>query len=116
MKEYAGHEAIFLIPNEKLANECSIGLTVQDKIGQFLNERHGAFHIESADIRGFWRGAYDGVYTKFVVAFLGKEKIPELEEFLEAVAQKIGEESIYFRTGTKTWILRPEPNKKYPAI
>lgn len=116
MKKYAGHEAVFLIPSNKLEEMCGNGPTIQNKIEEFLTKRHGAFRIESRDIRGFWKGAYDGVYTKFVVAFVGEEKIPELEEFLEALALKIGHESIYFRAGVKTWILYPEPNKKYPAI
>ncbi|MBI4160661.1 MAG: hypothetical protein HY506_02025 [Candidatus Yanofskybacteria bacterium] len=116
MKESVGQEAIFLIPNGKLANICEGVLTIQDKIHGFLAERHGAFRVEATDIKGFWKGAYDGIYTKFVVAFLGKEKIPELEEFLEAIAQKINEESIYLRTGRQAWILHPDPNKSYPAI
>lgn len=116
MRKYAGHEAVFLIPNDKLGDPCKNGLTVQDNIEKFLTDRHGAFRIESSDIRGFWKGAYDGIYTKFVVAFIGEEKIPELQRFLETLALKIGHESIYFRAGVKTWILYPEPNKKYPAI
>lgn len=116
MKKYAGHEAVFFIPNDKLGRECQNGLTVKGKIESFLTKRHGAFHIKSTDIRGFWKGANDGVYTEFVVAFVGKDRISELEEFLEAIALKINEEGIYFKAGIKTWILYPESNKKYPAI
>lgn len=116
MKKYAGHEAVFFIPNGKLGNPCQNGFTIQTNIEKFLTERHGSFHIKSTDIRGFWKGASDGIYTEFVVAFIGKEKIPELEDFLEALALKMNEDGIYFKAGVKTWILCPEPNKKYPAI
>lgn len=116
MKQSQGEEAVFLIPNGKLASDCGDGFTIQNKVQAFLTHNYGAFRIEASDIRGFWKGAYDGIYTKFVVAFLGKEKIPPLEEFLEALAQKMGEESIYFRAGKKVWLLSPDPDKKYPVL
>lgn len=116
MKEYVGHEAVFLIPNDKLGELCGGGVTIEEKIKRFLTQRHGAFRKEAGDIEGFWKGAYDGVYSKFVVAFVGEDKIPELEEFLEALALKIGNEAIYFRAGVKSWLLRPEPGKKYKPL
>lgn len=96
MKKYReedlGKEAVFLIPLAKID-------PVRQEIHDFLSRNYGSFTLLEGNISGVWRGQLDGPMVLYIVAFVGKERIPALKEFLVEIAKKIGEEWIYIRTG-----------------
>lgn len=110
MKKSIGRAAIFLVPREKLGWDWQ-GKTVEEKIKEFLSENYGGCQKLTADIEGFWEGAYDGIYTQFKVTFLGKEKIAVLDKFLEELTQVTRENCVYEETGEDAWLIYPDGNK-----
>lgn len=117
MKKSLGRPAIFLIPAEKMSYVYSTpGVPIVEKIRRFLTANFGAFQESTEHISGWWNGRFDGDFIQFKVSFLGKNKITMLDSFLEAVANEIGEESIYEETGEDAWEISPDKDKKYPAL
>lgn len=113
MKISLGQDAVFLIPNTKMGFILGDGVNVEEKIKSFLTQHYSSFHIDSRSVEGYWNKSFDGLFTLFVVSFLGKEKIPFLEDFLESLAHFIEEECIYFGAGKYKWLIYPEKDKKY---
>ncbi|MEX1063903.1 MAG: hypothetical protein WD898_01430 [Candidatus Paceibacterota bacterium] len=118
MRVKAGLEANFLIPNDKLdVKYHSVMLRGSETLGNiieaFLSGHFSAYQVVATNIKGFWRGSFDGIYTQFKVAFVGKDRLNDLEGFLEAVAIAIGHECIYLKTGEDVWFVYPEEEKQY---
>ncbi len=99
-EEYLGKPAIFSIPSSKLER-------VEFLIDLFLIENYGHAWSQTPNVKGYWMGKPDGDYTKFEISFVGKEKIPNLKQFLAVIAEKIGEECIYLLTGDDSWYIYP---------
>ncbi|MEK7151175.1 MAG: hypothetical protein AAB784_00470 [Patescibacteria group bacterium] len=95
-EEYLGKPAVFLIPSSKLTR-------IEFSITSFLLKNYGHAWTKSTNVKGYWMGKLDGDYTRFEVSFIGKEKIPNLKNFLANIAYKIKEESIYLLCGSDAW-------------
>lgn len=112
MRTYIGRSATFLIPNIKLGSIFK-NKSIRERIHDFISQHYGSYHIPSEQVLGFWKGAFDGDHTMFVVSFPGKENIPKLEDFLETLAHFMGEEAIFFQAGQENWLIIPEKDKQY---
>lgn len=114
-----GRMAHFFIPAAKwdsyrwtIKDKEDTWRTVKEMIDKFLVNNYNGYTI---------RGPYEGVWRKcegcpamkervieVKVAFVGKERIPTLQEFLAKLCQDIEEECLYLETGEDSWLVYPE--------
>lgn len=102
-----GRMAVFYIPSLKAKN-----IGYETKIRDFLLEEFGACTASLGNFCGWWKSSsrkgvcYDE-HIEFKVAFVGKERIPLLANFLAKVAKALNEECIYLETGEDAWLVYP---------
>jgi len=110
--ESLGRMAIFLLPSVKLMQQSSPGATFEEVIRGFLLSRYGGFTQTAGSISGFWRDQagieHYGEHREFKVGFVGKERIPELQEFLARIAGEMGEQCVYLETGEDAMLIFPD--------
>ncbi len=112
-KQSLGRPASFLIPSLKLKQEWSDEKNVERVIEEYLLANFDGYTAAAGNIFGEWRDpitrkVFYGEHREYSVAFLGKERIPELEKFLATVAHIIDEECLYFTTGEDAWLIYPQ--------
>ncbi|MEK7627737.1 MAG: hypothetical protein AAB397_04120 [Patescibacteria group bacterium] len=110
-KESLGRMAVFLLPSLKLKIRDEKGETIEEKIHQFLLVNFNGYTAATGNIFGFWKNSsgqeFYGEHKEYKVSFIGKERIPILENFLACVAMMIDEHCIYFETGEDSWLIYP---------
>lgn len=109
--ENLGRTAVFLIPSTKLKMPYR-DTTIENDLHEFLMKEFGAFRNPPVPDSGFWRNVdarivYDECRV-YIVAFLGKERIPILFSKLVEIARYIGEACLYVEAGQYSGLLRPE--------
>ncbi len=100
-----GRPAVFYLPAEKLVGGVAM------RIHDFLFKNFGGYTAEKGNISGCWENNERIEYNqhiRYTVAFLGKERIPDLEKFLSDIGREIGEKAIYLETGEDSWIIYPK--------
>lgn len=108
--ENLGRPAVFLLPSHKLRTEVD-GMTVEERLHQFLTMHFGAFTTTTVPYFGFWRSSsqklvYDEC-RQYEVSFVGKERIPELLTLLAWIAKVIEEDCLYVKAGQYSCLLYP---------
>lgn len=102
-KQTLGRMAHFLIPSLKLKNRYTGGATVEEELHQVLLRTFGGYTASSTTCYGFWLDnegkEFYGEHREYTVAFVGKERVPELERLIADIASQIGEQCIYLETG-----------------
>jgi hypothetical protein len=100
----------FLIPSCKLKRPFA-GSTIEETLHRFIKKHVGALTYLSVPYSGEWSGQHEeSVYDEsrpYFVAFLGKERIPILLEFLAAIAKEIKEECIFVGAGQYSGTVAP---------
>jgi len=112
-KESLGRPATFLLPSLKLRSERWNNKPVEQAVREYLLANFGGYTAHAGNVFGEWTEprtgkVFYGEHLAYSVAFKGKERIPELEEFLATVANVINEESVYLETGEDAWLIYPE--------
>ena len=112
-KQSLGRPATFLLPSRELKSKQWRGKKVEQAVQEYLLETFGGYTEHTGNVVGEWKEprtgkVFYGEHLEFSVAFKGKERIPELEEFLATVASVIDEESVYLETGEDAWLIYPE--------
>lgn len=107
-----GRMAVFLLPSLKLKSRDKNGITIEEKIHQFLLAHFSGYTASSGTIFGFWKEGNKkrelyGEHKEYKVSFVGKERIPILENFLARIARETGEQCIYLETGEDAWLIYP---------
>ena len=108
-----GRSAVFYLPSLPISKFCNdAGQTLKNGLEEFLMERFGGFTVFPGLLRGRWKSTgsrvVSGEHEMYSVAFVGKERIPELFEFLADIARRIGEECIYTETGEDAQLVYPD--------
>ncbi len=98
-KKSLGRLATFLIPENKNS-------LVQEEITHFLTDNFDGFSI-SGPIIGYYLKKFDGRYRRYEVGFVGKERIPMLDDFIEMISRKIDEACIIVTTGEDAYLIYP---------
>lgn len=104
--ESLGRPALFYIPEEKLDENPDI----QRKIHNFLTDRFGGYTNPTGDVKGYWKEGHQIIRDRsrqYRVAFVGKERIPELAGFLSDLAIEMKEKCIYLETGEDAQLVWP---------
>lgn len=113
--ESLGRMAAFLVPSVKLQQQTNRGKTFEQVIREFLISRYGGYTQTAGSISGYWRdqaGAlHYGEHREFKVGFLGKDRIPELKEFLARIASEMKEQCMYLETGEDAMLVFPVPKQ-----
>lgn len=89
---------------------AQVGRIIED----FCTQKYGGYTL-GGPLIGSWKKDKDtpAIEEKVVevkVAFLGKERIPELQEFLAKMCAVIGEQCLYLETGEDSWLIYPNEN------
>ena len=113
-KESLGRPAKFLLPANKILDP-----KIREKIRNFLLENFGGYTETSSGVFiGCWKNkeniSYDA-HVEFRISFLGKERIPVLEQFLAKLARELDEECIYLETGEDAWLIYALKHNVSPA-
>ncbi len=107
-----GRPARFLMPSLKLREPMNgrSGETVQDYLENRLT-LFGGYTADQSTVYGKWVD-HGGVVRAsesrlYVVAFQGKERIPQLCQLIAEVAFRVGETCIYLETGEDACLVYP---------
>ena len=95
-----GRMATFLIPEAKVE-------LVHEEIAFFLTEKFDSFTFSDAVFSGYYIRKFEGKFREYRVSFLGKDRIPILDNFLEKLARELNEECIIETTGEDVWLIYP---------
>lgn len=105
-----GPYVAFLLPSLKLKEPTPDGLSLENRLHDFLMGEFGGYTAQAGNIFGYWResgrDSY-GEHREFSVAASDPEEIEKLKQFLAALAGELGEECIYFRTERNASLLYP---------
>ena len=100
-----GRPAIFYISDNQLERNPQLS----EEIKRFLAEHYQFAQIKESDSK--YQDASDDVYqdeTFFKTAFLDKNRIPELTQFLSGISEKLGNSEIYLETGEDAKLIKLE--------
>lgn len=108
-KESLGRMAHFLLPMQKVATRRVGGKLLRDHVHEFLLTEFASYSAQDG-ITGWWRDPLTSIehfdlHTLYKVSFVGKDRIPVLEAFLERIAAEINEICIYLETGEDAWLI-----------
>ena len=108
-RESLGRMAHFLLPMQKVATRRVGGALLRDYVHDFLLKEFASYSAQDG-ITGWWRDPRTSIehfdlHTLYKVSFVGKDRIPTLEAFLEDVATEIDEICIYLETGEDAWLI-----------
>lgn len=107
----------FLIPSCKLKRPFA-GSTIEETLHRFIKKHVGALTYLPTPFSGEWSSQHkESVYDEsrlYFTAFLGKERIPILLEFLAAIAKEIEEECIF--VGAGQYFTQVAPTKKTRSL
>lgn len=109
--ESLGRPARFLVPSLKLREPVNgeSGETIQDYLERRLIELFRGYTADQSTVYGKWvnqDGREKASESRlYVVAFKGKERVPELQMLLADIAQRLGETCIYLETGEDAWLV-----------
>lgn len=95
-----GRTATFLIPEAKVE-------LVHEEIAIFLTNNFDSFTFSDAVFSGYYLRKFEGKFREYRVSFLGKDRIPILDNFLEKLARELNEECIIETTGEDAWLIYP---------
>lgn len=111
-KESLGRMAVFLLPSLQLKSRGDDGVPLEEHVHRFLMANFSAYTAQAGNIFGFWKDVrgeeHYGEHKVYKVSFVGKDRVPVLEEFLAQLAARLGEECIYFETGEDAWLIYPK--------
>lgn len=115
-KENLGTMIVFLLPSLKLKKRSKQGLTLEDKLHDFLLKKFKGYTAAAGNIFGYWKNTagreFYGEHKEYKVSLLDKKSIKVLEDFLVSLAQEMQEESIYLSAGDDSWLLYGPSKKK----
>jgi len=109
-KENLGTMVVFLLPSLKLKKR-SKGITLEDKLHQFLLKKFNGYTAASGNIFGYWKNRgkeFYGEHIEYKVSLLHPSKLTELENFLAKFAAQMSEKTIYISAGDQSWLLYPK--------
>jgi hypothetical protein len=85
--------------------------TVQDYLERQLTEQFGGYTADQSTVYGTWVNQEGHVRPSesrmYVVAFKGRERVPELQMLLASLAKRLGETCVYLETGEDAWLVYP---------
>lgn len=106
-----GSTVVFLLPSLKLKEPSVNGLSVENRLHNFLMDNFGGYTAQAGNIFGYWRDAGGrvsyGEHREFSVAFVEDSKLPILKAFVAKMAQELAEECIYLRAGQTASLIYP---------
>lgn len=116
VRENLGRMIVFLLPSLKLKKRGKQGLTLEDKLHDFLLKKFNGYTAAAGNIFGYWKNnagrEFYGEHKEYKVSLLDKKGIKVLEDFLVSLAQEMQEESIYLSAGDDSWLLYNPLKKK----
>lgn len=112
-----GRPAVFLIPSEKLRRRKIGEDTVEAYLHDQLGKHYHAFTYSTVPTAGMWWNGECLEYNecrRYVVSFLGKERVPDLLRLLAEIARVLEEECLYVEAGQYACLLAPKQQKNTP--
>lgn len=108
-----GTRAAFLLPSLKLKGLTPDGQTFEQSVHHFLLAHFDGYTATSSNLFGYRKepGGHHsyGEHQQFSVALIEESKLPELKEYISALASQMDEECIYLEIGgSATLIYREE--------
>lgn len=114
-EERLGAAASFLLPSLKL-KEPVRGVSLEDRLHNFLMENFGGYTAQAGNIFGYWREQTGdvtyGEHREFTVALAEEGKMPILKTFLARLARELGEDCIYLQSATATFLIYATPENE----
>jgi len=110
-----GRTAAFLIPVNKIdLPSKEEGKTIKVSLEDFLTEKFGGYNVNPIPRVGAWTSESGQIFfdncLEYSVAFAGKERIPELLQFLSDLAVQMKEECLFVSAGQYDALLYPSPS------
>jgi len=106
--ESLGRMAVFCIPAEKWNNTSyhRDSKLVSELVDEFLTENYNGYNVRGP-IDGKWNGHQEQM-MEIKASFLGKDRIPKLQEFLADLCAFMEEQCIYLETGEDAFLVYPD--------
>jgi len=106
-----GPSAVFLIPATKLTFCDEQGLTLEQRLHNFLLSRFGGYTTSAANLCGFWVSPsgehFYGEHREYRVFMNGGKSTLSLKLFLAEIASEIDEQCICFASGDSSCLIFP---------
>jgi hypothetical protein len=114
-----GPTAAFLIPAVKLTYRRAQGLTLEERLHEFLLNQFGGYTSPATNLRGYWVSPTGerlyGEHREYRVFTNGGNSTLALKQFLAEIASEIDEQCICFASGDSSCLIFPLASRAAPC-